>query len=75
MPGVKKQELTSAQQRRLKAASDRVDRAEDQLQTARADWAELVREIGISATARFLDLTPQAVAERIKTIESRARRK
>ena len=72
---MKKQELTPAQQRRLKAASDRVDKAEDQLQSARADWAELVRELGISATARILDLTPQAVAERIKTIESRARRR
>jgi DNA-binding transcriptional LysR family regulator len=51
-----------------------VDKAEDGLANVRHSWAVLVRELGISAVARELDLTAQAVAARVKYIEDRSRR-
>ncbi|MEX1262958.1 MAG: LysR family transcriptional regulator [Actinomycetota bacterium] len=64
MPGPIPQTLTPAKRRRLAAAAGAIDRAE------RA-WAEFVRELGISACARELGITPQALSSRLAVIERR----
>jgi hypothetical protein len=74
MPGLSKQMLTQQGKRRLATAQARVDKAEGGLADAREAWAALVRELGISAVARELDLTAQAVAARVKYIEDHSRR-
>jgi len=72
MPGVKKQELTPGGRKRLVAAGRRVTKAEADLDDAREAWVALVRDLGISAVARELDLTPQSLSERVKVIERKA---
>jgi hypothetical protein len=74
MPGLTKERLTKQGAKRLQAAQARVGKAEDGLADAREAWAALVRDLGISAVARELDLTAQAVAARVKYIEDRSRR-
>jgi hypothetical protein len=71
---MEKQRLTKGQAKRLAAASARVKRAESDLDDARRAWADLVRELGSSAVARELDLTPQAVSARLKVIDTRSGR-
>jgi hypothetical protein len=61
-----RQHRTKGQAKRLAAATVRVERAESDYDEARRVWAELVRELGSSAVARELDLTPQAVSARLK---------
>jgi hypothetical protein len=69
MPGLPQKTLTAAESRRLDRARARIDHAELGLVTSRAEFAALVRELGISACARTMGVTPQALSERIKTIE------
>lgn len=72
MPGMPKTELTNAGRKQLAAAEARMSKAEGDLDAARAAWAELTRRLGISAVAREMDLTPQSLSERVKTIERNA---
>ena len=69
VPGIPQSKLTASSRRRLAAASRKVGTAERGLAAARRSWAVLVRELGISACARELGITPQALSERVKTIE------
>ncbi len=64
---MQRQKLTKADQRRLHAAQARLEKAEGDLTKTRAAWADLVRELGQAACARELDLTPQAVYERLRS--------
>ena len=69
VPGVPRQELTKEGRRKLAAANARIERGEPDLAAARKAWAGLVRELGQAAMAREMGATPQAIAERLKTIE------
>jgi hypothetical protein len=67
MPGVQRQELTSAQRRKLQRALERIDRAEAEVWEARKTWALLVRdELGQAACAREMGLTDAAIWARIQ---------
>lgn len=63
--------MTPRDVRRLERATERVRRAEAALDEARAAWAVTVREIGISAVARHLGVTRQAIEARLRRIERR----
>jgi DNA-binding Lrp family transcriptional regulator len=63
VPGMSKTKLDRDGIRRLRAA-------EKKIAEARLEWAATVRDLGISAVAREVDLTPQALQQRIKRIES-----
>lgn len=71
VPGLSQQKLSKAGERRLAAAERAITKAEGDLSAARQAWAETVRELGISAVARSLGVTPAAISERIKVIERR----
>jgi DNA-binding transcriptional regulator LsrR (DeoR family) len=71
MPGVPRQTLTRAQERRLEALERRIERARAELEAAEAAWAAYVREVGQAAVARRLGITDQALSERIRRIERR----
>jgi hypothetical protein len=62
MPRPQQQVLTPSQARRLDRAAQAIEEAEQR-------WAELVREFGISASARHLGITPQAMSARLRVIE------
>jgi hypothetical protein len=62
VPGPTQRVLTPRNRRRLLAATERIERD-------RREWARLVRELGVAASARALNLTPQAVSQRLRTIE------
>jgi hypothetical protein len=64
--------LTAAGRRRLATASHKVDSSARHLAADRRAWAALVRELGIAACARELGITPQALSDRVKTIERAA---
>ena len=42
---------------------------------ARREWAAIVREITPAAAARELGISPQAVADRLKTVDGRSRKR
>jgi hypothetical protein len=65
MPGSAQKQLTAAQARRLQRATARIDEA-------RREWARLVREFGVAASARELGLSARSVSERVRRIEARA---
>jgi hypothetical protein len=58
--------LTAEQTERLFRAMDRIERD-------RLAFAKLVRRLGVSACARALHITPQAMSSRIRLIEGKAR--
>lgn len=64
--------LTAAQRRELKRATRDLEALERQLEDARSRWAALVRDLGLSACARDLGLSRQAIRERVVRIERRA---
>ncbi len=66
--------MTPAERRKLERATERLRRAEEAVEEARAAWASVVREIGMAAVARELGLSRQAVEARVRTAERRARR-
>ena len=43
--------------------------AERQIRDARVEWARTVRQLGIAACARELGITPQALGQRLATVE------
>ena len=47
----------------------RVERAESNLKEAKAEWAAVVREVGLAAVDRELGIRRQAVAQRLRPIE------
>lgn len=65
MPGPPQRRLTDAERRRLDAAQRRVDEALEGVAEARRAWAETVRQLGIAAVARELQITSQALSERV----------
>ena len=69
VPGFPQQQLSDAERNRLERSLARIEGAETVLDERRREFAALVRELGISACARALGITPQALSERIKTIE------
>lgn len=44
-------------------------KAQRRIRVARVAWAKTVRELGISACARELGITPQSLASRLATVE------
>jgi hypothetical protein len=64
--------LTAAQRRALERATRDLDGLEARLLEAERRFAALVRELGISACARELGVTRQALRERVVRIERRA---
>ncbi len=46
-----------------------LDAAERNIREARLAWARTVRRLGIAACARELGITPQALAQRLATVE------
>ena len=73
MPGLTQKTLSDVERRRLDRALARIEAAELGVGATRSAFAMLVRELGISACARAMGITPQALSERIKTIERDAR--
>jgi hypothetical protein len=73
VPGLEQKRLTDGERRRLERALARIENAEAGVVEARAAFAALVRELGISASARAMGVTPQALSERVKTIERSAK--
>ncbi len=67
VPGVQRQKLTKIQQRKLAQVQARLVKADADQQAARKAWAALVEELGQAAVARELDMTPQAVYERVRS--------
>ena len=59
--GRQRDELTPAQARRIMAALEAIEGAERR-------WATLARQYGYAATARQMDLTPEAVRRRVLKI-------
>jgi DNA-binding phage protein len=53
----------------LQSADRRLEDAEDDLIEARRAWAAVVRRLGISAVARELGVSRQAVRDRVLRIE------
>lgn len=72
VPGPERHTLTSSETQQLAHAEARIKAAEDKVVQARLAWAKLVRRLGVSAVARALDVTPQAVSERVKAAERRS---
>jgi hypothetical protein len=66
VPGPPPQLLTSAQERELDRAAKGIDAAEQR-------WAATVRRLGVSACARYLGVTPQALQSRLRRIERSGR--
>jgi hypothetical protein len=66
MPWPKPETLTEAQERRLRAAEARVRKDE-------ALWAKMVREYGVSASARSYGITASSMLKRVQRIEKRER--
>lgn len=64
MPWKEPERLTEAQEGRLRAAEARVAAEE-------ARWAKMVRDFGISASARAYGISPQAMLKRVQRIEKR----
>lgn len=54
--------LTESERIRLLQAQARIDRAE-------AEWAAVVRKLGVAAVAREIGLTPQGLLRRVQKIE------
>jgi DNA-binding Lrp family transcriptional regulator len=63
--------LTAAQRRALERATRDMEALEAKLEDARRRWAALVRELGISACARELGTSRQALRDRVLRIERR----
>jgi hypothetical protein len=59
---------------RLAKAEDRIHSVEADLAKAKLEWVKLVRGLGISAVARELGETPQAVSDRVKAAERTSQR-
>ena len=59
---------------RLAKAEDRFHSVEADLVKAKLDWAKLVRGLGVSAVARELGVTPQAVSDGVKAAERASER-
>jgi predicted transcriptional regulator len=71
VPGLPKMELSAKDRRRLHALNARMEQAEADLEQVRQEWAKFVRAVGQAPVAREMDLTPQAVGDRIRNIERR----
>jgi hypothetical protein len=69
VPGPPPVALNARDQARLRAAGRRLEEAEADLIEARRAWAAVVRRIGISAVARELGVSRQAVRDRVLRIE------
>ena len=66
MPWAEPEHLSEAQERRLRAAEARVRKDE-------ALWARMVREYGISASARAYGITASSMLKRVQRIERRGK--
>jgi hypothetical protein len=64
MPWPQPERLTEAQERRLRAQEARVYKDE-------ALWAKMVREYGVSASARSYGIQPSSMLKRVQRIEKR----
>jgi DNA-binding MarR family transcriptional regulator len=61
VPGPAQQRLTPAQAKKLRAVMRRIE-------DGQREWALLVKAYGVSAVARELGITPQAVSARVKKL-------
>lgn len=61
--------LSARDRARLRSAGRHLEEAEADLTEARRAWASVVRRIGISAVARELGVSRQAVRDRVLRIE------
>jgi len=59
-------DLSASEVRRLKAALKRIEDADHRAKDARADYAALVRHLGIAACARAEGVSIQVVSGRLK---------
>lgn len=71
-PGPDAKVLSDEERDRLEEAEDRVAEAEAALLEAHREWAGVVRELGLSAVARELDISRQSIAERVAGYEKAA---
>jgi hypothetical protein len=67
--------LTPAQRRRLLQAAEALARAEERAEDARRRFAAIVRELGVSASARELGVGRQALQAKVARIERRETRR
>ena len=63
-----RKELTPAQRLALDRATRALEKAHEDLDAARARWADLVAELPPAAVSRHLGISRQAVAERLRAI-------
>lgn len=73
MAGPSKDELSPADVARLRKAMEGLEQATRSLGAARRRYAKVVRALGLSAVARELGTTKQALAQRLRTIEGTGR--
>jgi len=73
VPGPERRTLTARDHRRLDRAEAKIRDAQQALIRARLAYARTVRAVGISATARDLGISRQALESRLQTIERAAR--
>lgn len=66
MPWQEPERLTEAQALRLRRIERRIEQDE-------REWARLVREFGISASARAYGITPSSMLKRVQRIERRTK--
>ena len=67
-----RKQMTAAQRQALKRATKELERAEADLDKARQRWADLIQELPQSDAARYLGMSRQALAYRVKSF-SRAK--
>lgn len=72
VPGPEPVKLTASQRRALERATRDLEALERDLEERRRRWAALVRSLGISACARELGVSRQALRERVVRIERRS---
>ncbi|GBC86710.1 hypothetical protein HRbin12_00708 [bacterium HR12] len=73
MPGPRPDRLMPSERRRLHRAAAARERARARLEEAQRAFAAEVRSLGISACARELGLSRQALRQRVERIERRGR--
>jgi hypothetical protein len=63
--------MSRAEQKRLTPGqAERLRRAARKMDEARIEWARLVREFGVAASARTLGVSPRSVSARLRTVEA-----
>ena len=71
MAGPSKDELSPADVARLRKATGELEQATRSLGVARRRYAKVVRTLGLSAVARELGTTKQALDQRLRAMERR----